>query len=120
MDCRFHLLTLQAFTEEHLNPPPRGHGSVKDIVTETLRAFVKDAEAMTCAVGGTVSARRVTVRIAFIRILTSLPRDSSNKGIKFRAYQNNLEGSFKDKHSAHDPSIEIGKFRQKRFNLHGD
>lgn len=65
MNCRFsHLLTLQASMEEHLNPPPPGHGSEKDIEMETLRAFVNDAEATTFAVGGTVSARNATASIS--------------------------------------------------------
>lgn len=51
-----HLLTLQASTEEHPKPPPPIHGSLNVIVTETLRALVKDAGDVTCAVGGIVSA----------------------------------------------------------------
>ena len=52
-----HLLTLQAFTEEHTKPPPPVQGSLKDIFIETFRAFVKGVEAVIYAVGGTVSAK---------------------------------------------------------------
>jgi hypothetical protein len=52
-----HLLTLQAFTDEHPKPPPPVQGSLKDILIETLRAFVKGVEAVIYAVGGTVSAK---------------------------------------------------------------
>lgn len=52
-----HLLTLQAFTEEHPKPPLLQQGSVKEIFTETFLAFVKDDDAVIYAVGGTVSAK---------------------------------------------------------------
>lgn len=52
-----HLLTLQAFVDEHLKPPPSPiQGSLKFMFTETLRAFVKGFKAAIYAVGGTVSA----------------------------------------------------------------
>ena len=51
-----HLLTLQAFTDEHTKPPPPVQGSLKDIFIETFRAFVKAVEALIYAVGRTVSA----------------------------------------------------------------
>jgi hypothetical protein len=52
-----HLLTLQAFTDEHTKPPPPVQGSLKDIFIETFRAFVKGVEAVIYAVGRTVSAK---------------------------------------------------------------
>ena len=52
-----HLLTLQAFTDEHTKPGPPVQGSLKDILIETFRAFVKSVEAVIFAVGGTVSAK---------------------------------------------------------------
>lgn len=52
----FILLTLQAFTEEHPNLPPLVHGSVKEMLTDTFSALVKDLSAVISAVGGTVSA----------------------------------------------------------------
>ena len=52
-----HLLTLQAFTDEHTKPRPPVQGSLKDIFIETFRAFVKLVEAVIFAVGGTVSAK---------------------------------------------------------------
>lgn len=54
-----HELTLQAFTEEHPKPPLPLHGSVKEISTETFRAFVNDDDAVIYAVGGTVSAKMI-------------------------------------------------------------
>ena len=51
------LLMLQAFTDEHTNPPPPVQGSLKDIFIETFKAFVKGVEAEIFAVGGTVSAK---------------------------------------------------------------
>ena len=51
------LLTLQAFTDVHTNPPPPVQGSLKDIFIETFRAFVKVVEAEIYAVGGIVSAK---------------------------------------------------------------
>lgn len=51
-----HLLTLQVFVDKHPKPPPPLQGSLKEIFTETFKAFVKDLEAVTVAVGGIVSA----------------------------------------------------------------
>jgi hypothetical protein len=51
---------LHAFTDEHPKPPPPVQGSVKEIFTETLRAFVNDFDAVIYAVGGMVSAKRIT------------------------------------------------------------
>lgn len=47
---------MQAFTEEHLKPPPI-QGSVKEIFTETFSSLVNDDDAVIYAVGGTVSAK---------------------------------------------------------------
>lgn len=53
-----HLLTLQAFVDEHLKPPPSPiQGSLKFIFTEILRAFVEGFKAVIYAVGGIVSAK---------------------------------------------------------------
>lgn len=51
-----HILTLQAFVDEHPKPPPPLHGSLNEIFTGTLRVFVNDVAAVTYAVGGIVSA----------------------------------------------------------------
>jgi hypothetical protein len=48
---------LQTFTDEHPKPPPPVQGSLKDIFTETLGAFVKGVEAVIYGVGGTVTAK---------------------------------------------------------------
>lgn len=56
-----HLLTLQAFTDLHPKPPPPIQGSVKDMFTDTFKELVKDAEAVTSAVGGVVSEKYNTV-----------------------------------------------------------
>lgn len=61
---------MQAFTEEHSKPPPPVQGSLKDIFTETFRAFVKGVKAVIFAVGGTVSAK-LTYSI-------NQPRDNEN------------------------------------------
>lgn len=47
---------MQESTEEHPKPPPPTHGSLNNIVTETLTALVKDAGDVMYAVGGIVSA----------------------------------------------------------------
>lgn len=52
-----HLLTLQAFADKQLKPPPPVQGSLNEIFTEKFKAFVKDLEAATYAVGNTVSAK---------------------------------------------------------------
>jgi len=39
----------------HVNPPPPGHGSLRETSTETLGVLVKADSAATVAVGGTVS-----------------------------------------------------------------
>lgn len=49
-------LTLQVFVDKHPKPPPPLQDSLKEIFTETFKAFVKDLEAVTVAVGGIVSA----------------------------------------------------------------
>lgn len=48
---------MQAFTEEHPKLPPTVQGSLKEIFTEKFRAFVNDVDAVTYAVGGTVSEK---------------------------------------------------------------
>ena len=44
------------FTDEHPKPPPLLQDSLKEIFTDTFVAVVKDLDAVTDAVGGTVSA----------------------------------------------------------------
>lgn len=51
-----YVLTSQAFTDEHLKPPPPTHGSVNVILTDTFCALVNGIDAVTEAVGETVSA----------------------------------------------------------------
>lgn len=51
-----HLLTWQFSTVEHLKPPSPVQGSLKEIYTLTLGAFVNDVAAEMYAVGWTVSA----------------------------------------------------------------
>lgn len=50
----FCLHTLQ-WLGEHLNSPPLMHGSLKEILTHTFKAFVKESEDI-YAVGAIVSA----------------------------------------------------------------
>lgn len=50
-----YVLTSQEFTDEHPNPPPT-HGSVKVMLTDTFCALVNGIDAVTKAVGETVSA----------------------------------------------------------------
>ena len=57
-----HILTLQAFTDLHPRPSPI-QGSLKVISTETFEALVKDVEAVTYAVGGTVSGKKSEEKI---------------------------------------------------------
>lgn len=52
-----HVLTLQAFTEEHEKPPPPLQGSLKDMFTETREALVKFVSPVISAVGLTVSEK---------------------------------------------------------------
>lgn len=52
-----HLLTLQAFADKHVKPPPPVQGSLNEIFTVKFKAFVKELEAVIYAVGGTVSAK---------------------------------------------------------------
>lgn len=42
----------------HLNPPPPGHGSLKETLMDIFRAFVKDDAAEMRAVGEIVSAMK--------------------------------------------------------------
>lgn len=50
--------------EEHWKPPPPVQGSLKEIFTDTSRAFVKDVEAVTYAVGRIVSAKLTKLKSA--------------------------------------------------------
>jgi hypothetical protein len=47
-----------------VNPPAPGHGSLKEMSTETLSALVNADSATTLAVGGTVSARSTRHQIS--------------------------------------------------------
>lgn len=53
------------FTDEHPKPPPPLQGLLKEIFTDTFEALVKDLEAVTDAVGGTVSAERAKIKLEF-------------------------------------------------------
>lgn len=55
-----YVLTSQAFTDEQPKPPPPTHGSVKVILTDMFCALVNGIDAVTKAVGETVSAYTIS------------------------------------------------------------
>lgn len=60
-----YILTLQAFTDLHPKPSPV-QGSLNDIFTETFKELVNDVEALTYAVGGIVSEKKIDTVIRMV------------------------------------------------------
>lgn len=57
-----HLLTLQAFEDKHVTPPPPLQSSLNDIFIEKFNAFVKELEVVIVAVGDTVSVKQYKIK----------------------------------------------------------